>query len=252
MTKQYLQQNINDESLNDVSFAFNSLIAPPGLTYFGGFYVFAPTDSSFGAPTLFGVPGGAYGAHTFFVTGGVPAANVRIRVTGASIDDSGVRVAADTEDLVIPAGTPINSYFEGKKWLGQITITRISGPAIQFNYGYAKYWDNNNSDFRLIGFDATWRGFVADPAIDIQVLHHRPVGWTFVPAGAPIPPPAAGSLAADYAPDNAVIAGEEGAWKCSDCNVDVAGSRTEGVICSLSTTVLNSIVAGTLALHISR
>jgi hypothetical protein len=75
--------------------------------YAGGFYEQAATPSDFSAPVSFGVASASVAAHFFVVTGATPSTEVRIQVTGNTIDDNGVRVPAAVTEIIIPAGLKI-------------------------------------------------------------------------------------------------------------------------------------------------
>ena len=117
----------------EVGFGFESSDAGSRTLYVGGHYrLFNGNDDFSPAAVNYGTANSPYGDHIFVVTGAVTVDQVTIRVTGASWNDAtGTRTAADTEDIVIPNATPIDSYFEtSKKFIGQVTIQTIAGTAI--------------------------------------------------------------------------------------------------------------------------
>ena len=187
------------------------------------------------------------------VLGALTVDELTIRVTGTSITDAGVRSAADAEDIVIPDATGADAFFETtKKWIGQVTITVVSGTAKPCNYGWAKYWDNHNTDFRVTGLEATWLGGANDAAPDIQLLHHKATGWTFNAAAEPTPPTPIASMDTDHGAESQIVNGEVGAWKRSNLSVDVDGALSEGVIWKIVTSANRAIELGNLLLTIEQ
>jgi len=156
--------------------------------YIGGFYDFGVSDNDFSPPVSFGVAAKSVAAHLFIVTGAIPVGDVTIRVTGNSINDEGTRVVGDTEDITILSGTAVNTYFEFKKFNGQVDIETVAGTPITCNYGFAKYHDFNNQDFDVTGIEALWLSDANDSASDIELLHHKATGWLFNAAAPPTPP----------------------------------------------------------------
>ncbi len=232
-----------------VSWSWSSLLAGAGTDFFAGGYLFSGASNTFAAPQTIGTANRSYAAHAFIVTGAVPAADVTITITGTGITDLGVRDAAQSVDIVIPAGTPVNSYFEtDEKWLGTATFTLAGGPATLCNWGYAKYWDNNNMNFMLEGIEVTGEAFLTDAAIDLQVIHHRATGWTFNVGADPTFPAAIASLATDYGADAGIQVGQEFAWKRVDLDTVVQGNDAEGIILASITSVANSINGATVLL----
>jgi hypothetical protein len=214
------------------SWAFET--ANTGIDYVGGFYEFGSTDDDFSPSINFGNTNRAIAAHLFVVTGAVPANDVTIRVTGTSITDAGVRTLSDTEDIVIPTGTPVDSYFEFKKWLGLVSVQTVSGTPITCNYGWAKYHDNNNQDFEVIGLESLWQSESTDTTSDLALLHHKAAGWTFNAGAEPTPPVAIARRSTDYGSDNGHQNGLPGAWKRTNLATVVAGSAAEGIIVEIT------------------
>lgn len=212
--------------INNWSFSTNST-APE---YAGGFYTFASTDDDFSPLINFGDVNKAVGAHFFVVTGAVPVDNVQITVTGTSVNDAGVRVAADSEIITIPTGTVADSYIETSlKWNGELDIETTAGTAITCNYGFSKYHDFNNQDFKILGFEALWSSDASDSSSNIELIHHTSEGWTFNSGSTPDPPTPIASRSVDYAPEDEQRVGQ-GAWKRSNINAEVNGADSEGVL----------------------
>ena len=237
---------------SEKTWAFSSLSGSSGTFYFGGFYHFGATDDNFSPSINFGTANAAYGGHVFVVLGEVTVDELTIRVTGTSVTDSGTRTAGDSEDIVIPNGTAIDSYFETvKKFIGQVTIELISGTAKLCNYGQAKYWDNDNTDFTISGVDVTWVGGANDSTPDIQLIHHKDTGWTYNAGAEPTPPTPVASMAGDYVTEIQVKNGEPGAWKRTNLSESVEGSGSEGTIIAIVTTANKAFEEGNFLLRIT-
>ncbi len=241
----------NNFATSEKTWGFDSPSGSSGTFYFGGFYKFASSDNDFSPSTTFGTADSAYAAHFFVVMGDETVDVLTINVTGTSIWDNGTRTTNDNESILIPSSTAVNSYFETeKKWLGQVTINAVSGTPKTANYGFAKYWDNNNNNFRVLGLEATWLGGANDVSPDIKLLHHMATGWTFNSGSAPSPPAAVASMASDYSTEDNVKNNEEGAWKRDNLNEAIEGSGSEGMIIEIVTTANKAFEQGNFLLRI--
>jgi len=219
------------------SWAFTSPSGSSGTFYVGGYYIFAGSDNDFSPSANFGTANLAYAAHLFVVLGAATVDELTIRVTGTSITGNSSRIGGDTEDIVIPSGTNPNAYFEtSKKWLGQVAIETISGTAKTCNYGFDKYWDNINTNFRVVGFEATFTGGANDATPDFIIRHHSENGWTFNGGAAPTPPAGIASMSADVAPERQIGNGVMGAWKRTNLDTFISGATNEGTIIEIITT----------------
>lgn len=234
---------------SDKFWAFSSPSGSSGVFYWGGFYKMAGTANDFSTGPAFGTANASYHAHFFVVLGAETVDELTLTVTGTShTDGSAGRAASDTENIVIPISTAVDAYFETtKQWIGTVTITVASGTAKVCDYGYAKYWDNNNTNFRVAGVEATWLGGANDTAPDIKLCHHKPTGWTYTGSGA-TPPTFITSMAADHTPEKQVRNNENGAWKRSDLNTVVLGEGPEGIMWQVTTTANKAFEVGTLQL----
>ncbi len=231
--------------------AFRSQDAGSGTNYFGGFYLFNSGNSDFQAQQTLGTANISYAAHLFIVLGENTVDDLTIRISGASVTDGGTRTDPDTEDVVFTHPALANAYVETDiKWLGQITIDHISGTAKQCNWGYSKYWDNNNTDFRVQGLEATWRGGAGDADPDLRLIHHMASGWTYNAGAAPTPPTAVASMKADHTPDHQIANNVESAWKRDNLNVVINGSGNEGTIISMVTNQNKTYESGNFLLRI--
>lgn len=241
-------------SESEKTWAFMSRDANTGTNYIGGFYKHSPSSNDFSGGPTFGTANTSYAAHFFVVLGAATVDVLTIRVTGTSITDAGVRTTSDTEDIVIPNGTGVDAYYETvKKWLGIITITVVSGTAKICDYGLCKYWDSNNTDFKVVGFEATWLGAKNDPTPDIKLLHHIGTAgntdWTYTGSGATPPTPIA-SMATDHNTEIQIKTDEEGAWKRDNLDVDINGEGSSGTIIELITTTNRTYAIGNFLLRI--
>lgn len=223
-----------------------------GAFYFGGYYDFAGAADVLAIPVAFGTANGAYGAHALLVSDNHPGGvATSITITGTSITDAGVRNAGpDTEVIVVPITANAGDYFETtKKWIGQITLQRTAGDVMLFNYGFCKYFDNQNADFQIFGFDCTWLHNATDSSFDILLRHHKTTGWTYNVAAPPDPPAAIESLQGDYVAEFQGIANDHHAWKRTDVNQSITGSGSEGFILEVFTGTNNSVTIGNFIMH---
>lgn len=201
------------------------------IEYAAGFYIYASSDDTFSPSINFGPVNGAHAAHFFIVTGQIPTNDVTIRISGVSIQDTGVRNESDFQDIIILNGTSINSYFEtSKKWLGSINIETISGTPITCNYGLSKYHDNANTDFKVIDSECLWVSDSNDSSSNIELIHHKDSGWSFNSGSSPSPPPPIISRLADYGPSYNYNYIGDGAWKHTNIDLTILGSLNEGII----------------------
>jgi hypothetical protein len=220
-----------------------------GTFYYQGFYNFATSDAAFAASIAFGTATRSYAAHFFMVMGDSAASDVAFTVSGTSIQDDQTRSAGDTEILSLSGAS--NGYFEtSKKWLGQITIESAgAASAIPVNYGFAKYWDNNNSDFTVIGTEAVWLGGANDTGADLQLLHHQASGWTYSAGSPPTEPAAITGMVSTHVTEVNIGNNEQGAWKVCGLNVSIAGGGSEGILWKAVTTGVNTFEVGNFTMH---
>jgi hypothetical protein len=223
---------------------FASPFGTSGTFYEAGYYIFGASNNDFSPSINFGTANAPYAAHFFVVTGAVTVDELTLRVTGTSINDNGVRVTSDTDDIVIPNATPVDSYFESKKFIGQVSISVVSGTATQCNYGWSKYYDRNNSDFRITGLEALFTGGANDNNANLSLIHHKQTGWTYNAGAPPTPPPAIADMQTDYVTEYQVKNNEPGAWKRSNLNTIVEGSGPEGIIIQIDTTANKTFEPG--------
>jgi hypothetical protein len=197
--------------------------------FVGGFYDFFSGDDDFSSPPNFGTTATAICAHLAIILGGVATDELTLTVTGHSIADDGTETAADTENIVIPDGSAVDSYFQTtKRWSGVVVISVASGTAKDCNYGWVKYHTFSKQDFELTGVEVLWQSDSTDATSDIELLHHNATGWTYNAGAVPTPPTAIAAMATDYAV-NATLRAGSGAWERTISQL-VLGSAQEGIL----------------------
>ena len=216
-----------------------------GTTFLIGSYDFGSSDDDFNPGVSFGDPNVAHGARLILIqAAGAGGGNTTIRITGASIV-GGVSTPADSEDLVISDAAAAGTYYSTtKRWNGQLSIAKFSGPDLLCNYGLATWYDRGSTNFMVTGISAQLFGGANDSGFDMQLLKHSATGWTYVPAGEPIPSGPVASSLADMNPEHEVANGKEWQWVRPELDLIVAGSAEEGVISRVITTTNNTIASG--------
>jgi hypothetical protein len=235
------------------SWTFESPSGSSGIFYADGFYDFGSPADDFNPTINLGTANKSQAAHVLFVqaAGGAGGTDTVVRVAGTSITSTGIRTAADTEDIIIDDAGAAGTYYETvKKWLGLVTITKISGPDLLCNYGFCKYWDNNNNNYKVRGLDVTWLGGANDAGADMILRHHTATGWTYNAGAAPTPPTPIAQMSADHLTEVETRNGEMHAWKRTDLNTHIEGSLLEGTIIEVLTTANKAIEIGNFLLTI--
>ena len=239
---------------SEKSWSFRSRSGASGTTYAGGFYLHSGTANDFSLGPTFGTANSSYAAHFFVVTGANTVNELTLTVTGTSITDTGTRTASDTENIVIPNSTTAGAYYETSiKWLGQVTITVASGTAKTCDFGFTKYWDNNNSDFAVTGLEVVWLGGANDTAPNIILRHHKGTAgntdWTYTGSGATPPTPIAAMVTDHSTTEDNIINGENGAWKRDNLSTNINGSGSEGTIWEIVTTANKAFELGSILMR---
>ena len=228
---------------------FESPSGTTGVFFFGGFYNYHGSSFTPAGGTTVGTANASYAAHALIVLGAT-SADMIVRVSGTSINDSATRTTSDTED-VNTAGGVSGAYFETrKKWIGQVSYTLQSGTGVVINAGFAKYWDFANTDFTVVALEALWLGGANDSGFNLQLVHHKADGWTYGAGGSPTFPTPIADLNVDHSTESNVVNGEEGAWKRTNLSVSVAGSRSEGTLFCITTSANRAIEIGNLEMTI--
>ncbi len=175
-----------------------------------------------------------------------------IRINGTTIDDQGNRATGVNVDLTVDDAGAAGTYYETtEKWIGQVTISVLSGPDLLMNYGFCKYWDNNNTAFKIAGIEATWLGAKNDATPDIELRHHKTTGWTYNAGAAPTPPSVIASMATDHNTEIQIATAQEGAWKRDNLNTNIDGANGEGTIIELTTSTNRTYAIGNFLVRIT-
>lgn len=231
------------------TWSFDSPAGSTGAFYFGGFYQFHTTSFTPAGGTAIGTANSSYSAHVLVVLGAA-STDMVIRVTGTTITDAGVRTTTDTEDVDTSGGSADDYYETAVKFIGQVTVSLQSGTGVTIDSGFTKYWDNQNADFTVNGLEVTWLGGANDSGIDIELLHHMAIGWTYSGGGGtPTTPTAIASLATDLSTESAAVSGENGAWKRTNLSEVIDGSASEGVFWRVTTTANKAFELGQLEIN---
>lgn len=231
------------------SYSFTSTGVNAGTYWEAGFYDFASADANLNQGALtqdYGVVGRTYAAHAAIVAAGagvVDTGVVGLRVTGIKDNEDGTQTAAQTDIITEDITTlEADTYYEtGFKFSGDVTFELyvVSGTpvnfSLDFNYGYVKYEDFEDTDVTITEFENKWRGNAADVAFDIALMHHKATGWThaaagFVPGNGDICRRSIDqALAGDVANDG------DGAYKRLGFNQYIQGSQGEGLLVQIIT-----------------
>lgn len=235
------------------SLSFSSPSGTSGTFYAGGYYFFNSGSDDFNPAITYGTANVSYAAHFSFIcaAGGAGGTDTVVRVTGTSITDSGTRTTSDTEDVTIDDAGASGAYYEtSKKWLGQVSIEKQSGPDILCNYGFSKYWDNNNNDFRIVGLEITGRAGANDSAPNFSLIHHKSTGWTYNAGGLPTPPTPIVDMNTDHNTEIQLVNGQNFAWKRDNLATNVMGADGEGTIMKITTSANRAVDSSNIIIRI--
>lgn len=237
----------------EISWGFESPAATTGDFYFAGFYDHGAAADDFNPGITHGVANCSNAAHFFLVqaAGAGGGTDTVVRITGTTIDDQGNRTAAVNVDITVDDDGSAGDYYEtDEKFLGQVSVTKLSGPDLLCNYGFAKYWDNNNTNYKITGVEAVWLASANDPDANIIAVHHQATGWTYN-AGAPADHSAnIADMRADHVTEVNLVNNENGAWKRDNLNVSIGGGNGEGFILHIVTTKNKAFEQGTFLLRV--
>jgi hypothetical protein len=236
------------------SYNFTTQGIGAGTYWRGGYYDASTTSITLTQASLtqtYGTANNAYSAHPFIVCAGggtTDAGVVGLRVTGTAIDDAGNLTTTDADTIITDiTSCATNIYHEAKKFVGTVTyeLIIISGTpttySFSFNYGYSKYEDVNNQNFYVTGIEAVGLAAATDNNFELEVLHHKPTGWTYAATGFEPGNGTIASMTTDLAPYDNLTNGIEFAWKRTNLNTYISGADSEGVIIKIVTGANNSV-----------
>lgn len=211
-----------------------------------GFYTFETAITPAGGGQTLGTANIAYDAHVYFVLG-ASSTNMVIRVAGTSYDDLTGRSAADTEDIDTSAGV-LDDYFETtKKWIGQVNITLLSGTGVITDYGWAAYYDNQNTAFTLTGLEWNGRAGANDNAVNLSIYKHSSSGWSYNAAGAILPAPIT-DYQTELVTEHQLASGQAFRWKNLNLDELISGQSDEGIVLGIEIGTNNSIANSNIEL----
>jgi len=239
--------SLHGGSVTHDSLAVGIVTGSSGTTFIIGSYEFGLSDNDFNPSVNFGSANVAHGSRFFLVqAAGAGGGDTTVRVTGTSILGA-VSTPADTEDLIVSDAAAAGTYYSTlKRWNGELTISQLSGPDLLMNFGLATWYDRGATDFTLTSLAAQAFGGANDSGFDLQILKHSALGWTYVPAGEPLPAAPGASSLSDMTPNHEVANGKEWSWDRPSLNIIVAGASGEGLIARAVTTTNNTIAHGTV------
>jgi len=244
------QEVSRSSAASEKSWAFLSPAGSTGTFYAGGFYIFGSSNNDFSPSVNFGTANVSYAAHFFVVLGEVAVDEITITITGTKINDLGVR-SVGTATLTIPDASVADTYFETpEKWIGLVAVETTAGTAKNCNYGFCKYWDNNNNNFRVVGSEATWLAGANDNAPNILIRHHKDTGWAYNAGAEPTPPTALADMQTDHNTEFKTAINVNGSWKRSNLNQKILGGDSEGTIIEVVNTANKAFAIGTFLLRV--
>jgi hypothetical protein len=210
----------------------------PGEYYLGGFYKHAPEAEDFNPEVTFGEADHPYGAHLYFVAGPVLSGPDTLVCIGATVSDSTAVVVTnpDTVLVVFADGDPEDAYKEtDEKWLGSVVIKNTDATPRMFNYGFAQYFDNDGTDFRLKSFKAVWLANSDDGDMTVSLYYHGPdASWDYQAAG-PAINQSREDMQTDYGSLSDLRAKEPGSWEVSGIDAEIDADGHGGVLVSVIT-----------------
>ncbi len=203
-----------------------------------GFYTFESPVTPAGGQTL-GTANIAYDAHVYFVLG-ASSTDMVIRVAGTSYDDITGRTASDTEDVDTSGGV-LDDYFETtKKWIGQVNITLQNGSGVIVDYGWAAYFDNQNTEFIISAIEWNGRAGANDNAANLSLYKHAQTGWTYDGAGALIPPPIT-DMQTEFNTEFQLANAQHFRFKQLGINETIEGQNNEGILIGIDISANNAV-----------
>ena len=203
-----------------------------------GFYTFESAITPAGGTTM-GTANISYAAHVYFVLG-ASSADMVIRINGTRIQDDGTRTTNYNSDVDTSGGV-LDDYFETpEKFIGQVTISLLSGTGVIVAYGWSAYWDNRNTQFQLTSLEWVGRAGANDTGPNISVYHHKLTGWTYNSAGAILPAPLA-TMQSIYVTEYQFATGQYFKFKRVGLSLTIRGDLSEGVVFGIDITANNAV-----------
>jgi hypothetical protein len=212
-----------------------------GFTYLGGFYKPHTTSFTPAGGTVVGASNNSEAAHVSFVLG-APSVNMVVSVTGTTITDAGVRLAAQTV-LVDTTGGAANAYFETpEKFLGQVTVALSAGAGVTVDCLFTKYWDKGNTDFTVDWFEVLWLANKTHGTFNVSLLMHQTTGWTYSGGGGePIAPTPIADMNTVHVVETGTTSDRYGAFKLTGIAQAILGSGSEGMLVRMETGTANQL-----------
>ena len=213
-----------------------------GLRYVTGGYLFGASNfTPSGSPQSLGTANVAHGMHAFIVLG-ASSTDMIVRITGTSyVDSGGVRTPGDTVDIDTSGGVLDDYYETEKKWIGQINYTLLSGTGVTVNYGFAKYWDNKNTPFKITQIEWDGEAGFNDSTPNVLFFHHSASGWTYNAGSTPTPAAAISDMQSDYVTEFQFVNGLKFNYKKTGLSETIFGDTNEGLIIATVVNNANSV-----------
>jgi len=242
------------------SYSFNATSID---THFvAGFYDWGSTDANLtqASPSVTYGPNVSRDAHVGIVPSGagtVDTGQVGLRVVGTRDYEDGTPQSAGSIGIITDDITTLTlntmaetvEHFSGNVQIEFYTVSGLPTTySLDFNYGFSKYEDKQNIDMTIIAFEAEWEGGATDNAMNIELLYHKPTGWTYAATGFIAGDGIVCARLADQNLVSGVLNGESGAYKRTDLDAFVEGSGSEGSLIRVTTTANNSVA--NMNLHI--
>lgn len=222
-----------------------------GTFYIWWYYIFSWTNNDFTATQTIWTANWAYWAHAFLVLWAATVDTLTVTFTWTSVTDAWVRTTSDTEAVVFTHPASVWDYVEtDKKWIWAVSIDHTSWTAKTCNWWLSKYWDNNNNNFEIQWFEATWRWWATDASANVSLLHHKATWWTYNAAADPTPPTAITDMNTDYSTEDSVINNQNWAWKRANLSTSIAWWDGEWTILQIVTTQNNTFENGNFMIRI--
>jgi hypothetical protein len=231
-------------------YGFTSTGILAGTYWKGGFYEWETLSATLalGGSVTIGQSGIAKAAHAGIVAGGVGTVTgggqVGLQVTGVLDDERGPQTAGQTAIITEDITTlSLDEYVETTEKFSDIVTYELyivsgspSDASLTFNRGFSKYDDFEDNDYTIKALEVTWQGN-ASSSLDIALMHHKPVGWTYAASGFEAGNGDICRKSVDQSIAGDVANGLDGAYKRLDLNtyIDGFGSGHEGHLVQIIT-----------------